>query len=378
MPHSPQKINLLYVEDDASTRSLVEHFLLNNQQYNVLTGFNGRHGLQLFSENQVDIVLTDIMMPKLNGLEMARTMREISKECQIVVMTAFSDTSFLLDAIDIGVNQFVLKPVEFKKLGIALDRCSNIVQMRRQLKNQEAEVLRAKKMEAIGILAGGMAHDFNNMLQVILGYISMALTKSEPGSKIHEMLTIVEQSSGEAQRLSQRLLSLSRGNLCVISKRDIRTILKECLDIVRQRHGFTIEYREQENILEANLDSERIYQLFNNILTNACESMKDGGVISVSLSQEYVSEYAGVSLKPGTYLHVSIQDFGSGIAPELLPDVFDPYVTTKEMGTNKGAGLGLTLCHAIVKKHNGAIFIESTLGEGTTVHVYLPVASTED
>lgn len=375
MPHVPQKMTVLYVEDDASTRALVEHSLAMKPEYTLLAAVDGRQGLDLFRSNQVDIVLTDIMMPKMNGLEMARAIRELSPDCQIVVMTAFSDTTYLIEAIEIGINHFVLKPIEFKKLVIALDHCSDLVQMRRQLKKQESEIMRAKKMEALGILAGGMAHDFNNLLQVILGYISLSLCNAEPGSKLHEMLSIAERSSGEAQRLSQRLLSLSRGGMFSLSPMDLRLLLKESLDMARQCHGISVVYTEPATLSRVNIDGAQIHQLFTNILANAREAMPEGGKISVDLTEETVLEHSPLSVTAGNYVHVCIRDTGTGIPPELLPDIFDPYVTTKEMGSTKGAGLGLTLCHAIVRKHKGAIHVESTLGEGTAVHVYLPAES---
>lgn len=377
MPHSPQKITILYVEDDLSTRSLVESYLSRRQEFNLLSACDGKQGLELFSSNQVDIVLTDIMMPKMNGLDMARAIREISTDCQIVVMTAFSDTAYLMDAIDIGVNQFVLKPIEFKKLLIALDRCSCLVRMQSQMKIQESEIQRAKKMEAIAILAGGMAHDFNNLLQVILGYISLALCNAEPNTKIYEMLSIAERSSVEAQRLSQRLLSLARGGLFNLTRCDLRPLLKESIAIIRQ-YGCDVPvlYAEPESLSRVLLDAEQIHILFMNILKNADESMPDGGVITVVATDEAILEQTTLPLMPGNYVHIVISDTGVGIVPALLPDVFDPYVTTKEMGNTKGVGLGLTLCHAIVRKHKGIIYIESTVGEGTAVHIYLPAEIT--
>jgi len=374
MPHLPQKISILYVEDDLSTRQLVQHAFSLKPEYLVITASDGIEGLKRFKEQPTDLVLTDIMMPKLNGLEMARSIRAISPDCQIIVMSAFSETTYLVDSIDIGVNQFVIKPVEFKRLFTAIDRCGEVIRMKRQLQIQEAEVLRAKKMEAISVLAGGMAHDFNNLLQVILGYISISLCNSEPGSKVHEMLTIAERSSEEARKLSRRLLSLARGGLFNITNLDLRPILKECVDLARQCENISIIYQEPTSLSNVNIDPEQIYQMFSNIITNARESMPNGGTITIVAKDKIVLNNSLLTLPEGEYVHVCVQDTGCGISPELMPDIFDPYITTKPLGTTKGVGLGLTLSHAIVRKHKGRIAIDSRLNEGTTVHIYLPAA----
>lgn len=375
MPHSPSKISILYVEDDISTRNLVEHALLLRPEYQITTASDGKEGFDIFCKQPAEIVLSDIMMPKMNGLEMARAIREIAPECQIIVMSAFSDTTYLVDCIDIGVNQFVLKPVEFKRLFTAIDRCGEVIRLKSKLKQQETDVLRSKKMEAIGVLAGGMAHDFNNLLQVILGYISISLCNSEPGSKVHEMLTIAERSSEEAKKLSQRLLSLARGGLFNISTLDIRPILKECTDLARQSQGISICYNEPSSLSNVNIDPEQIYQMLTNIITNARESMPSGGSITIEVRDEIVPDDSLLRLPEGEYVHICIKDTGCGISPDLMPDVFDPYVTTKQMGTTKGVGLGLTLCHAIIRKHKGYIAIDSRPDEGTTVHVYIPASA---
>lgn len=135
MPESDQKpyagISLLYVEDEAATREQVSR-VLASRGYRLIVAENGEQGLEFFREQSPDIVLTDIMMPRLDGLEMSRAIRELSPEAQIACMTAFSDTSYLIEAIDIGVNQFVLKPVEFQRLFTALDRCQEVVELRRR------------------------------------------------------------------------------------------------------------------------------------------------------------------------------------------------------------------------------------------------------
>lgn len=376
MPEKPQliysDISLLYVEDEAATREQVSRVLLS-RGYRLTTAENGEQGLERFREQSPDIVLTDIMMPRLNGLEMSRAIREISSDTQIACMTAFNDASYLIDAIDIGINQFVLKPVEFTRLFTALDRCQEMVELRKRQEILEAENLRAKKIEAIAILAGGMAHDFNNLLQVILGYVSLARMNAEPGSKTESLLAIAEGASDSAKELGVRLLTFAKGGEAFMKPAEPGPIIRKSLvDELTPAMSIKTVIDVPDDLPRALLDVDKIRQVFVNLITNACEAMPNGGMLHVLAEPVSLSVTNSLGLPPGNYLHILFEDNGTGIPPENLPKVFDPYFTTKEMGCQKGMGLGLALCHSIIKHHQGHIHAESKPGKGTGIHIYLP------
>jgi signal transduction histidine kinase len=314
------------------------------------------------------------MMPRLNGLEMAREIRVVSPETQIVCMTAFSDTSYLIEAIDLGVNQFVLKPVEFQRLFTALDRCQEMVELRKRQKVLEAENLRTKKIEAIGILAGGMAHDFNNLLQVILGYVSLARMNAEPGSKTESLLAIAEQSSESARALGTRLLTFAKGGEAFMKPTQPGQLIKTAADAeLNVTPSVKAVINLPDDLPPVMLDADQIRQVIVNLIINAREAMPQGGTLHISASVTELSVENDFNLPPGDFLHILFTDTGIGIVPENLPKIFDPYFTTKEMGCQKGVGLGLALCHSIIKHHHGHIHAESTPGNGTVIHIYLPV-----
>lgn len=376
MPEKPLltygDISLLYVEDEAATREQVSR-VLTSRGYRITTAENGEQGLETFREHSPDIVLTDIMMPRLNGLEMARAIREISSDTQIACMTAFNDASYLIEAIDIGINQFVLKPVEFTRLFTALDRCQEMVELKKRQQILEAENLRAKKIEAIAILAGGMAHDFNNLLQVILGYVSLARMNAEPGSKTESLLAIAEGASDSARELGVRLLTFAKGGEAFMKPVEPGPIIRKCVEdeltpamLIRT----TIDI--PDNLPRVLLDVDKISQVFSHLVVNAHEAMPQGGALHVLAAPVSLSTTNSLGIPPGNYLHILFEDSGIGIPPENLPKVFDPYFTTKEMGCQKGMGLGLALCHSIIKHHQGHIHAESKPGEGTKIHIYLP------
>lgn len=371
MPYTD--ISLLYVEDEASTREQVSR-ILATRGYRMTVAEDGEQGLELFRKQTPDIVLTDIMMPGLSGLEMARTIRNLSPETQIACMTAFSDTSYLIEAIDIGINQFVLKPVEFQRLFNALDRCQEMVELRKRQKILEADSLRTNKIEAIGILAGGIAHDFNNLLQVILGYVSLARMNAEPGSKTESLLEIVEQASGSARELSSRLLTFAKGGNACMKVTQLRQHLKDAVEAeLNSTPAIKLLLDLPDDLPLVMLDADLIRQVFATLVTNAREAMPQGGSLNVSASAVTLPALNNLTLPPGDYLHLLFEDSGVGIPPENMPKIFDPYFTTKEMGAQKGMGLGLAVCYSIIKHHNGHIHAESGPGEGTRINIYLPV-----
>lgn len=373
---TPGDIRILLVEDDYTTKALLCP-ILKSRGFQVLLADNGLEGLELFRKHQPDIVLTDLMMPYMNGLEMARNIRGESPDAQIIVITAYSNTNFLLEAIDIGINQFVLKPVELPKFNTAIEQSINAIKFITVQRIQEAEELKSKKLEAIGILAGGMAHDFNNLLQVILGNITLAKLDAEPGSKVRMYLETAEKSSGQACKLSRRLLSYARGGEAFMQVTPLAPFITSGIEDAFRGTAITRELDLPVNPLEVKIDKTQIQQVITHLSLNALEAMPMGGTVRVKAGTCKICKKDGLPLSPGAYAHISFHDTGIGIPTENLGRIFDPYFTTKEMGSRKGTGLGLAICHTIIKNHNGVITAESQPGEGSTFHIYLPVADGE-
>ncbi len=364
-------IKLLYVEDEISTREQITR-VLSNRGYHLISCENGQAGLDAYCELRPDIVLTDIMMPVMNGLEMSRRIRIFDPEAQIVCMTAFSETSYLMQAINIGISQFVLKPVEFSRLLAALDHCLHIIELKKRQRTLEAEAQRSRKLEAIGILAGGMAHDFNNLLQVILGYVSLARMNAEAGSKTAELLGIAEKSTETARQLGKRLLTLAKGGDAVMTPTDLPQLILAGLEA--ELFGSPVSYVTDlpSDLPQLPVDAAQIRHVISHLTINAREAMPEGGTLQVSAAPCTLAAMNGQALEPGEYLHIIFKDLGVGIPEENLSRIFDPYFTTKEMGSQKGMGLGLAISHSIIRHHHGQIQAESTPGSGTSIHIYLP------
>lgn len=359
-------VRILYVEDDEATRAQISR-LLEKRGFACLIAKNGQEGLELFRHHTPDIVLSDIMMPLMNGLEMAREIRRDNPDTLFTFITAFSETRYLLEAIDIGVSQFVVKPVEFDKLLNALARCVSIVTLR-------AEARRVRHLEAIGIMAGGMAHDFNNLLQVILGYVSLAKAGSDPGSKPYSYLEMAEKGSVQAKELGQLLLTFAKGGQGTMHPASLEPLIITGAQTVVSGTNVTAAFDLAPNCPKVPFDESLMRKVIANLTINAVESMPQGGKLQVSARSHAITPGDGIALPPGDYLHIMFSDTGRGIPHEHLDKIFDPYFSSKEMGNKKGQGLGLAVCNSIIRKHGGLISAESHPGEGATFHIWLPAA----
>jgi len=234
----------------------------------------------------------------------------------------------------------------------------------------EAELLKARKLESIGTLAGGIAHDFNNLLAVILGNISFARMLLDDDQKAVKRLDEAEKATIRGKDLSYRLLTFARGGAPVKKLTVIDDVIRDAAELTVSGSTSRCIYNFPDDLYRVQVDEGQIRQVVHNLVMNARESMPDGGTITITAENVDLIHPEG-TLTPGRYVHLTIQDTGCGISPEDLERVFDPYFTTKEMGSEKGMGLGLAICYSIVKNHNGYISISSEPGTGTTVSVYI-------
>lgn len=240
-------------------------------------------------------------------------------------------------------------------------------------KQAEEERLTIRKLESIGILAGGIAHDFNNLLTVILGNISIA--KMRRHSDIEKVLESAEDACDKAKELSYRLITFSEGGKPFKRISSITTLLKESAVYLLNNTNISYDFSFVDFPYPVAIDEDQMREVINNLIVNAKEGMPEGGEIEVSTQNVTMDEQNNMLLKPGKYIKISIKDTGTGISEKNLKKVFDPYFSTKEMGSQKGTGLGLAVAYSILKHHDGMIAVESKLGSGTTFNIYLPAAA---
>jgi PAS domain S-box-containing protein len=235
---------------------------------------------------------------------------------------------------------------------------------------------RAQKMDAIGTLAGGIAHDFNNILSAIIGYTELSLDEIDKDSEIEYNLTAVLAAGERAKALVNQILAFARQSDENLQPTQVDTVAKEVLKFIRSSIPATIDIR-QNITSDAPImgNPTQIHQIMMNLCTNAAYAMQaDGGVLGVDLKDTFIDRRAGkaaTGLKPGNYIELMVSDTGTGISPETIGTIFDPFYTTKPVG--EGSGMGLSVVHGIVESYGGKITVVSELKKGSVFTVYLPI-----
>jgi|UniRef100_A0A7C3WME6 PAS domain S-box-containing protein len=236
----------------------------------------------------------------------------------------------------------------------------------------EREMLKIEKLSSLGLMAGGIAHDLNNVLAVILGNISLASLEVKD-ELTRKSLAEAEKAGLRARDLAKQLLVFARGGTPVKELVTIGEVIQDSAKLACAGTPVRCEVSAPPDLWPVEVDPGQISQVIQNLVINAVQAMPQGGEVRLSCENVILSKDNPLTLRPGNYLKIAVQDQGVGIWPDHLPKIFDPYFTTKQ----KGSGLGLATAYAIIKNHEGHITVDSTVGKGTTFFIYLPAAKKE-
>lgn len=239
-------------------------------------------------------------------------------------------------------------------------------------KRAEEEQIKVHKLESIGTLAGGIAHDFNNLLSVIQGYLELLMADAPEGDMTHSRLAAARKAVNQAMELTGLLITFSRGGEPFKEIVDIADLVKNTVLRSVGEWPVETEFFMDSDLWALEADDRQLSQVIRNLAVNAVEAMPEGGILKVRIGNVRVAVADGLPVPEGPYVKISMEDTGKGIPKDELPLIFDPYYSTKQRGAEKGMGLGLSVCHSVVGRHNGCMTVESQEGKGTSVHVYLP------
>ncbi|WP_005032439.1 ATP-binding protein [Holophaga foetida] len=278
--------------------------------------------------------------------------------------------------------EMVLTPVDVPGghfqgcLGIAVDITEQVA-AEESLRVQEEQLRQSQKMDAIGQLAGGVAHDFNNMLAGILGSAELLAEELPEDAPHRALVKTIIQASERAAELTSKLLAFSRKGKLVSTALDLHRIIQDTLGLLSRSVDKRIEIRQALNARNPQVvgDPSQLENALLNLCINARDAMPEGGVLTVETEdvrlREPLSDPVGFHIEAGAYVRLSVRDTGHGIPPEIRARIFEPFFTTKAEG--RGTGLGLAAVYGIVKSHRGALQVESEPGQGSAFNILLPL-----
>jgi len=375
---------VLVVEDNPDMRGFIVDCM--SQDFRVRKAIDGEDGWQKVPKIMPDIVVSDIMMPNRNGYELCAAIKGDPdlQHIPVLLLSSKSEVAMKVEGFEKGADDYLTKPFNPREL---LARVKNLIRVRKlekevqqrnrllerallELKEAQSQLIHSEKMASVGLLSAGLVHEVNNPLNAAISSIRTLGTSLE---RLQKGESTPQELSGKLARASQRALNglkrceeiiaglrqFSRKDVEGRKEEDVHQGLDSTISLLPEDQEKRIvihrDYRFQGKV-QCNLG--QLNQVFMNLLTNALQSINGEGEIWVRTEQE------------GDHILITLEDTGQGIPPEVLPHVFEPFYTTKDVG--QGTGLGLSISHKVIEEHGGRIEVESTLGKGTRFSIRLP------
>ncbi|HSS96062.1 MAG TPA: response regulator [Terriglobales bacterium] len=368
-------LRVLFIEDSDDDATLQVR-LLQQAGYAVdHTRVDSADALKAQLEKTWDIIISDYSMPHFKGTDALKLVRDKGLEAPFIFVSGTIGEDTAVAALKCGAQDYLMKS-QLNRLIPAVQRELREVQERKERQRLELQVHQLQRFEAIGRLAGGVAHDFNNVVGAIMGWADIGYGEATAGSQLQDRFAKIRAQAERAATLTRQLLAFARRQVLTPCNTNLNELTKEEISLLRNVIGARIEIKMNlaPNLHVIWADPGQVEQVLMNLCLNARDAMPDGGTLTIETSNVEVGEdyqLLHAYAVPGSYVLLKVMDTGTGMDAVTLEHIFEPFFTTKSM--DKGTGLGLATVYGIVKQHKGFIDVDSTPGKGTTFRAYLPL-----
>jgi len=377
----PDEWQVVLIDDEADIRE-VTAITLQDAGYRVATAADGQAGLTLFAEYAPQIVITDIRMPRMDGLAVLESIKQSNQDTEVIVVTAFGEMDLAIRALQLDASDFITKPINDESLHLALKRARERYTARKQARDytallekrnaDQARILHQDKMMSLGRLAASVVHEINNPLSGILNYLRLMVRvlnrgplDAEQQVKFETYLELAESETDRCSRIVSSLLTFARKTPPAFTPIDFTDLMTRTLVLSQHRLSLSdikVTHRIDPDLPAVKGDFNQLQQCLINLVFNAIDAMPQGGTLDLSVRAR----------KEGHGVRVSVRDSGAGIATADQNHIFEPFFTTK--GDGGGVGLGLSTVYGILESHGGTVTVNSKPGHGATFVLKLPSA----
>ena len=366
-----EKPHILVVDDEPNILRAMS--LVLQPEFDVTVAKTGNKAVKKIRQGRdFDVISLDLQMPGLSGIESLKAVKQLSPSTEVLIVTAHSDTESTRGALKLGAYDYIDKPFSNAELVASIrkgvERRSNAIgaeKTKEQLAFVKAQLMESEKFSAIGQLLAGVAHELNNPLTTVMGCSEILLTRQRSPDQIRNNLEKINESSLLCKNIVQKLLAFSRKEESKQEYIQVNHVIESTLEL--KQHDFKVDSIEVVKQLADNMpctmaDFYELQQVFLNMINNAHQAMKmHAGKKTLTVKSTFDEKV----------IRINFLDTGPGIPEKNLQKIFEPLFTTKKRG--EGAGLGLSICYEIIKKHKGDIFVANGQGKGACFVIELPI-----